>query len=78
MNAFKHSQVDEEDADGERPFDTHERATLRDMMERDRHGKWLWSTLRTWAIWIAAVGGAVSLSWEAIGRVVRALVGKGD
>lgn len=50
---------------------------LRDLLERDKRARWLWASLRTWAIWIAAVLGGITLGWEALGKLLRAAVGKG-
>jgi hypothetical protein len=49
---------------------------LRDLLERDRRVTWLWSTARTWAVWIAAVVGGVTIGWDTLAKIVRSL-GKG-
>jgi hypothetical protein len=51
-------------------------AAVRELLERDRRVTWLWSTARTWAVWIAAVVGGVTIGWDTLAKIVRSL-GKG-
>lgn len=59
----------------EPPLTDEERRALRDLIVRDARAKWLMSTLRVWATWIAAVFLAISVGWDSIKRVVKAAVG---
>lgn len=60
-----------------RPLSRKEIASVRDLLDRDRRARWLWASLRVWALWIAAVLGAWVVGWESLGRLVRTLAGKG-
>jgi len=66
------------EADDEQPapLSRRELAAIRDLLDRDRRAAWLWSSLRVWALWIAAVLGAWVLGWESLGKLVRTLVSK--
>ncbi len=49
---------------------------LRSIIESDKRVKWLWSTLRLWALWITAVVAGVTIGWETLGKIVKALIGR--
>ncbi len=49
---------------------------VRDLLDRDKRATWLWSSMRVWALWIAAVIGGWAIGWEALGKLLRALIGK--
>lgn len=49
---------------------------LRELLEREKRVTWLWSTARTWAVWIAAVVGGVTIGWDTLSKIIRSL-GKG-
>ena len=39
----------------------------------DRRAVWLWSTVKVWATWIAAVIVGVTMGWDALKKIVLAL-----
>lgn len=49
---------------------------LKEIAENDRRAKWLWSSIRVWSVWIAAVITGLSLTWETIVNIIRAAIGK--
>ena len=49
---------------------------LREMLEEERRAKWLWSSIRVWAVWVAAVVGGTTIFWDSATRVLKAIVGK--
>lgn len=49
---------------------------IRAMLEEERRAKWLWSSIRIWSIWIVGVIGCITLMWDSMGRVLKAIVGK--
>lgn len=51
-------------------------AELREMLEEERRAKWLWSSIRVWSIWIAAVVGGMTVFWDSATRILRSMVGK--
>jgi hypothetical protein len=48
-------------------------ARLRDLLESKKRKEWLWDTLKVWATWIAAILVGITMSWEALKRVVKAI-----
>lgn len=59
-----------------RPLTQTEIDELREMLEAERRAKWLWASLRTWSVWVAAVVGGATIFWESAGRLLKAMVGK--
>jgi hypothetical protein len=57
--------------DEQRELTPRERARVRALLERSERSEWLWSSLRAWAIWIAAIVGGVTVSWEIVVRIVK-------
>jgi hypothetical protein len=49
---------------------------LLELLEHDKRVRWLWSTARTLAVWIAAVFGGVTVGWDTLAKIVKTL-GKG-
>mgnify|MGYP005995368963 CR=1 FL=1 len=60
----------------EPPLTEQELSEIREIILADRRAKWLGATIRTWAIWIAAVVGGATVFWDAAERVLKTLVGK--
>lgn len=58
----------------ERPLTDEEIREVRAIIEADRRAKWLWATIRTGAIWVAAVLGAFVLAWDSFVKVVKSIV----
>lgn len=48
-------------------------AALRQMLKQDDRVLWFWSTVKTWAVWVAAVIAGVTIGWDALGRIVQLL-----
>lgn len=57
------------------PLTDAELVELRELLESDRRAKWLWSTLRTWSLWLGGVIGAITLTWDSLARVVKSMAG---
>jgi hypothetical protein len=53
-----------------------ERKALRELLERERRVTWLWSSARTWAVWIAAVVGGLTIGWDSVKKFIQ-IAGKG-
>ena len=51
-----------------------EMVALRVILEQDSRTRWLWATARTWALWIAAVGAAVTLGMDALKSLLKRLI----
>lgn len=58
----------------ERPLTDEEIREIRAIIEADKRAKWLWANIRTVAIWIAAVLGALMLAWDSLVRIVKSIV----
>ena len=66
---------DDDDRDpDELPFTATERAELRRLMESERRAKWLWGSIRVWALWVTAVVAAVTVGREALKAAARSLL----
>jgi len=62
--------------DDERPLSAAERAKLRELLKAQERADWLWSTIRVWAVWIAAVVGGFTLGWDSLKKVLTLLIDK--
>ncbi len=60
---MKDAQLTEEDS-----------KALREMLEQDRRTRWLWSTARAWAVWIAAVVAGYTIGLDALKAMLKRLV----
>ena len=49
---------------------------MRSIVEHDRRAKWLWASIRNLAVWVVAVVGGISLTYESLMAAVRHLAGK--
>jgi len=49
---------------------------MRTIVEHDRRAKWLWASIRNLAVWVVAVVGGISLTYESLMAAVRHLAGK--
>jgi len=49
---------------------------MRDIVEADRRAKWLWASIRNFAVWVVAVIGGISLAYESMITAVKHLAGK--
>ena len=41
--------------------------------EGDQKARWLWGTVRTWALWVAAVVAGVTVGVDALKQIVKRL-----
>jgi hypothetical protein len=62
------------DEHNERALTDEEIREIRGIIEADKRAKWLWATIRTGSIWLAAVLGALMLAWDSLGRILRSIV----
>lgn len=60
-------------ADTEPPLTDEELHRLRQLLQADDRAVWLWSAIKVWSTWIAAVIVAVTLGWDALKRFVVTL-----
>ena len=58
----------------ERELTDEEIREVRAIIEADKRANWLWALIRTGSIWVAAVLGALMLTWEAIVKALRAII----
>lgn len=47
---------------------------IRELLEADRRTRWLWSTARAWAVWIAAVVAGYTVGLDALKSILKRLV----
>jgi len=57
------------------PLDATELQELRRIIETERRTRWLWATIRTFALWITAVIAAFYALGEVIVRALKGLLG---
>jgi hypothetical protein len=43
------------------------------LLRQDEHTRWFWSSVRTWALWISAVGSAMHWGWAALSDILNQL-----
>ncbi len=60
----------------EKPLNDEERRQIREIIESDQRAKWLWSSIRVWSLWIAALITGLSMTWDTIVAVIKAAVSK--
>lgn len=58
----------------ERTLDEKDVTAIRDLLEADRRTRWLWSSARAWAVWIAAVVAGYTVGLEALKSILKRLV----
>ena len=46
---------------------------VRQLIMADKRAVWLWSAIKVWATWIAAVIVGVTMGWDALKKIVMAL-----
>ena len=46
---------------------------VRELILADRRTVWLWSTIKVWATWIAAVMVGVTMGWDGLKKIIAAL-----
>lgn len=68
------SPVAADPANLERPLTDEEIREVRGIIEADKRAKWLWATIRTGAIWVAAVLGALMLAWDTLVKILKSIV----
>jgi hypothetical protein len=49
-------------------------AALRVLLEQDRRTRWLWTTARTWALWVTAVVAGLTIGLDALKTVLKRLI----
>ncbi len=59
----------------DKPLSPDERARLRAMIEQDEKVMWLWSSLKTWTLWGAAIGGFLLVTWDHMRAAWHVLTG---
>lgn len=47
---------------------------IRLLLEQDRRTRWLWTTARTWALWVTAVVAGLTIGLDALKTVLKRLV----
>jgi hypothetical protein len=47
-------------------FTDEEAQRLRELLKADDRVKWFWASIRTWALWLAAVASAMHWGWAAL------------
>lgn len=47
---------------------------IRELLEADRRTRWLWSTARAWAVWIAAVVAGYTVGLDALKAILKRLI----
>ena len=60
----------------QQPLTDEEMVKVRRILEADDRARWLWSTARVWATWIAAIALGATAGWDVLSKFVKAL-GKG-
>lgn len=50
--------------------------SVREIIEADKRAKWLWASVRNVAVWVVAVIGGVSLTYDSMIAVVKHMAGK--
>lgn len=60
----------------ERPLSDDEVRKLRDLIEADSRVRWFWASIRTYAVWVSAVVLGLTVGWESLGKILRALIAK--
>ena len=48
-------------------------AAFSEMLEADKRNRWLWSSARTWAIWITAVVAGLTVGIDALKTIIKRL-----
>lgn len=61
---------------GERQLTDDELREVRDIIQADKRAKWLWASIRTGGVWMAAVLGGATLFWDSVVRIAKAMVDK--
>lgn len=59
------------------PLSDEEVTKLRDLIERRDRIKWLWASIRTWAVFITSVIAAWAVGIDTLAAIVKALLAKG-
>ena len=49
-------------------------AALRLLLEQDRRTRWLWTTARTWALWVTAVVAGMTVGLDALKTMLKRLL----
>jgi hypothetical protein len=60
----------------ERPLSAAEINAVRELLDNDKRARWLWASLRVWAIWVASFLGAWIIGWESLSKVVKMMAGR--
>lgn len=60
----------------ERPLSDEELRAIRTLLEQDKRVKWLWTSLRTYGLWISGTVLGFSLGFETLKKIVQFLVQK--
>jgi hypothetical protein len=55
-------------------FSVEEIERLHKLLESDARMRWLWETIRTWALWVAAVVAALTVGLDSIRAAIRRLL----
>lgn len=59
--------------DKEPEFSDSTKALLAELAKEHEHRKWLLDILKRWAQWIAAISLGVTITWDALARLVKHL-----
>lgn len=66
-----------QDTNIEEPLTDDELIHVRQIMEADTRARWLWASIRTVAVWVAAVIAGTSLLLDSMASGLKHLIGKG-
>lgn len=47
---------------------------VKKLIREDEHRAWLKTTLKTWAVWITAIIGGVTIGWDTLKRILVFIV----
>ena len=51
-----------------------DRDHMKMLLEQDRRTRWLWSTARAWAVWIAAVVAGATVGLDTLKTILKRLI----
>lgn len=58
------------------PLTEEELTKVRELLERRERIRWLWSSIKTWAVALTAIIGAWTVGIDTLATIAKALIGK--